>query len=81
MTEIGYVYQHRPTAKFVVLWEYEGKIYMRYTNKLYSGTLQKHKETAEDMLKKAIDDNGCYYGHDNFLEFELRTIKVTMSFV
>lgn len=85
MTETGYIYQHRPSARFVDLYEeaypFDGNICMRFVHKFHSSALLPSKEAAENMLKNAIDDNGDLYGRDNFLEFELREVKLTMTFL
>lgn len=83
MKETGYVYQHRPSAKFVHLYttEYphDGYTYMEYTAKLHSSMLLPSPEDARSMLLNAVDDNGSSYGRDNFYEFELREVKVILS--
>lgn len=82
--EIGYIYQHRPSAKFVLFNDdpsSDGYTYMKMVPYLKSYMIMPCKESAKHALMNAVDDNGDRYGHDNLYEFELRTVHITLSLI
>lgn len=85
MNAVRYVYQHRPTARFVELYtipgDFDQTLYMRFVPNIRPEMLYASEGAMHSHLLQALDDNGDLYGYHNFLEFEVRPIKLAMSFL
>lgn len=76
MIEFGYIYQHRLSARFVNFVEdpLTSDIRIEYVDTLKSHMLLCSAEVAEHTLMLALPSS-------DFSQFELRRLKVTLSFV